>query len=507
MIAKSAIGQYLNRHLPSLEPWRHLDGDQIESRLAALRPWALFHTHPWDHQRIGFPACLWHKRLVLLFDMGLGKTKTLLDVARCLMAAGKVRRVLVLVPTRGSQATWNIENRKHTPDLDLRVLSGTPEAREEVVNSAEVVVATYMGWLRMVTKQGRRGWALDLEALEWMAGEFQMVVYDESTAIKSDKALCFRAAAWLADSGLVPYRYALTAAPFGKDPGDLWSQFYAVDRGKALGRTFNLFREAFFRKAKGWHDKDVWVFRKSMIPKLANMIESRSIRFDIQEVRDMPKQIFTKHPVNWHKESRLHYDKAIEAIRASGKNPREMENIFHRLRYLASGLLVVKTDGGERVEARLPNLKMEEMLSKLAEVSSGSRVVIFHEYRASGDWLSEEMDRLGLAVLRLWSGERHQDRVLEAFGQDDRHRVLLANNQAAALSLNLQVANYVFYYESPTSPIIRQQSERRCWRPGQDRHVFYYDFFMRDSIETRILASLREGKDLLADVKAGRAKF
>ena len=75
-------------------------------------------------------------------------------------------------------------------------------------------------------------------------------------------------------------------------------------------------------------------------------------------------------------------------------------------------------------------------------------------------------------------------------------RFLVLSSHIGALGLNLQTANYVCFYESPVSPIVRRQAEARVYRTGQKRTTFVYDLYIQGTVEERILQFLKEGKNL-----------
>jgi SNF2 family DNA or RNA helicase len=61
----------------------------------------------------------------------------------------------------------------------------------------------------------------------------------------------------------------------------------------------------------------------------------------------------------------------------------------------------------------------------------------------------------------------------------------------------------MMFYESPVSPIIREQAECRCYRRGQQCPVFISDLYANHSVEHKILRFLKEGRDLLKELVSG----
>ena len=97
--------------------------------------------------------------------------------------------------------------------------------------------------------------------------------------------------------------------------------------------------------------------------------------------------------------------------------------------------------------------------------------------------------------------------MLEQFNNDDSVKVLVANHKTGGTGLNLQVAPYMVFYESPPSSIARSQAERRSWRMGQKNSVFIYDLVMKGTVDERILFYNKQGKDLLKALMDGSEKL
>jgi hypothetical protein len=68
-----------------------------------------------------------------------------------------------------------------------------------------------------------------------------------------------------------------------------------------------------------------------------------------------------------------------------------------------------------------------------------------------------------------------------------------------AESLNLQVANYLYAYETPVGVIQRKQMERRCFRKGQTLPGFLIDPIATKT-DAKILQFHKEGGDLLKTI-------
>jgi len=71
--------------------------------------------------------------------------------------------------------------------------------------------------------------------------------------------------------------------------------------------------------------------------------------------------------------------------------------------------------------------------------------------------------------------------------------VLVINAIRGGTGLNLQFANYCFFYETPITVRHRMQAEKRIHREGQKEVCYYYDFVALNTYDERDLKLLREG--------------
>lgn len=183
-------------------------------------------------------------RCALWMKPGMGKSSVTLNYVQALLAAGEVRRVLVLGPTRVAQDVWTDEAAKweHLDRLTAVSATGTLTARKAALAQRAHVTA------------------INYENLPWLAATlgdewpFDMVVADESTKLKSFRLRQGgRRAAALAKHAHKSVRYwlNLTGTPSPNGLVDLWGQQWFLDAGERLGRSFSAFQDRFFVRAPG----------------------------------------------------------------------------------------------------------------------------------------------------------------------------------------------------------------------------------------------------------------
>jgi SNF2 family DNA or RNA helicase len=144
------------------------------------------------------------------------------------------------------------------------------------------------------------------------------------------------------------------------------------------------------------------------------------------------------------------------------------------------------------------------LLELIGELRDDRKAVVFYDYTWSAKQITSSLSfLLDIKHIWLWSGTKNPRKQLHRFMTDPDCRVALINNKVGAFSLDglQEVANYLFFYESPVGVIEREQAERRVRRQGQKRKVFQYDLIVPGSVDDRILDFHKEGRDLMATIR------
>jgi SNF2 family DNA or RNA helicase len=488
------------------------------------------------HQLASFLLGAGYPEYLFLLDMGLGKTYLDLLLFAYWRHKGLCKKAIVLVPNTTNVGGWLDEVAKHTPHLKAVGLDGDRADRLEAMDAdADLVIMTYMGFLSLVCPKKKdcaecnatgkvpgkrkhkkcrkckgRGWVhlklrVDPKLFRQYMRGFDMAILDEVTAAANPRSVTHRACLKLTRQ--CKAKYGLTGTPFGRDPQTLWGMFYLFDEGETLGQTLGLFRNALFTASKNfWSGGYEYTFDKRKTRLLRAMLRHRSIRYSEAECQDLPRLVPTVMPVRLPSETRVYYEKLIQAIQEAKGNRTLIENTFIRMRQLASGYLTVKDDQG-RMDVRFAkNPKLEAIVDNVLSMPPGRKAIIFHEYKVSGELVCEGLKRAKVKYKWLHGGMGRRGReAVEAFLRQKKYQVLVSSS-AGAYGGNWQAANYVHFYESPTNPMLRRQEEKRAHRDGQTRTVFQYDYPVLGTVEVKILEYLREGKDLFEALIEGKVQ-
>lgn len=505
LIAKTAIQDYLNRPLDDWDWIKELPEEKLDELLAELSPRPSFKFKPMKHQKAAFLLGAAHRKFMFLLRMGTGKTAIGLSVIEYRnRKLGEISRTLVLVPYVANIYSWVREVKKMTPDLKAVPLYGSTRERIELIKDnpdGDLFIIPYQGFLKLAKTAGA----------DWVADQFDSAILDEVHKLKNHKTQIFKLCSNLSKHSW-KVRYGLTGTPFGRDPHDLWAQFYVVDHGETFGRTLSLFRAAFFTQSINYWGGYEYQFDKRKKSRLRRMMRHRSIYYSEDECSDLPDRVFRRVEVQFERSAKSYYKKTLEKLieSAKSKSTSLLDNNFIKLRQITSGFIRLKDmETGQVHQIDFPeNPKLDALMSLIEGIPEDAKLVVFHEFIHSGDLIVERLKKEKIGYARL--GGKVKDKVgqVRKFMEDPDCRVFVVNSESGSTGLNeLVAANYCVFYESPVSPIVRDQAEKRIHRTGQKaKRCYYYDIVMKGSVDERILGFIKEGRDLYAEIVAGKVR-
>jgi SNF2 family DNA or RNA helicase len=193
---------------------------------------------------------------MLVADPGLGKTSITLSALDLLrMGGSRFFPALVLAPKRVAEVVWDGEAAKWDAFQDLSIIKvlGERDARQAALRKsiADMYIINYDNVPWLVEQFKDREWP------------FKIVIADESSRLKGFriKKGGVRAAALSMIARFTGRWWNLTGTPTPNGLQDLWGQFWFLDYGERLKRTYSAYLEAYFQEnrysrridiQKGW---------------------------------------------------------------------------------------------------------------------------------------------------------------------------------------------------------------------------------------------------------------
>lgn len=464
------------------------------------------------HQYWAAACWLQHEQFIISSDTGLGKTKTALDALEYSFRTRGVKHALILTGRPISTSEW-FDQGKRFINIPIQDVSGTTDERGEQLlrfPTSPIMVSDYSTLshcfstrvpIRGKTAGGKQKTKLapDLKLCSQFGRQFDAIVLDELHNLKNVDTIRFEIVNALIPE--IPIRYGLTGTLFDRHPEDAWAQFYLIDNGECLGSRHDFLQYFFDEKPSFWSK---WAVDYKIKPErkddFKRRIRSRALRVSLSECKDIPPM--SLYPVNLpaSKDQRDRIVKVQHDMRMARTRQEPVDSKFAYLRQLVSGLLRIK-EGVIDDTVRLPqNPKLEWTLHLLDDLDKKEQVVIFYEFRASGEWLNEALEKDKHKVSWLYGGMSSNENEVLAAWKAKKTRVLLTQTQKAAESLNLQQAAYLVQYESPMTYRLEKQSLARVGGRIGGRPAIAYKLAIRGCVEQRIMALIREGRELSYDL-------
>lgn len=517
MIRKQAITDFLNRDLVSWTWLKETPKDYFIEEFEKLYSDFTFKFLPFEHQWAAFFAGMYNNGFLYFLDMGTGKTKISLDLARFWRYRGMCQKVLVVCERLIHLEEWKNEIKLHAPEFSYTQLYGTKKEREKLLHQdTDVHIINYAGLNSLFSEKRIKESSRDKlkkkpsnARIDEIASKYDMVIFDEIHNIKNTKSLAYKISKRLVRG--IRFRYGLTGTPFGRDPHNLWSLFYLVDDGETLGETKELFKTSFFNEKYDFYGGVTLTVKKKLEKQFHERLGVKSLHYDETECNDLPPKSYHRIRLKMPPEIRGAYNLAVDGFNNEGDKLKK-RNCFIKLRQISSGFSVYENEEGEKKTIFFDNnVKLEALESIVDNIPEDKKVLIFCEFQVSGKMISELFKKKKIKHLRLYSGTKDKIKTMNSFKTDKSIRCLVANSISGGTGVNLQsVVNYVLFYESPVSVINRRQAEKRAHRTGQKNRVhiydFIYDFICNKSVDEVVLGLLQEGVDLRDSVLRGKIK-
>jgi SNF2 family DNA or RNA helicase len=502
-IAPEAIERFLTAPLPWVPACKGMTPEDLQKLIttasgAALDP----KTQPRPHQLEGAAWAIYRRRTLLFFWMRLGKTKIALDWASHLKRCGLThKKGLVIAHAPIGADVWQSEVPKHS-DLKATVVSSGNGSTDALIDALEsdcdliVIAHSTLQQLFSIKKLNRKGVPKlypDVEALAIAAECFSFCIIDETHLCANHTSLRFDIV-----SGLVAkcrQRLGLSGTPVGRDPLAMWAQAFLIDEGQALSSNFYFFEAAFckVRKARFGKRQNELVFDKLKLPALKQKMDTIALAYGKNEIKGADVYAGVVDLKMGPKQRDAYNELVTRLAEIEEDDERAKEAAFIRLRQIASGYLPFNDDEGDRRIVHFADSAKLAWFREFLADPPDAQCVFFHHFIHSGELLCAELAKAKVSHVSL-RGEAGARREALASFQSGKSQVLVANAVTGGTAIDLPMADYLCFFESPVSPRLREQAEARPMARG-DRPLLLDDLVCAP-VERRILGFIKEGRDL-----------
>lgn len=440
-----------------------------------------------------------NKGFGLLFEMGCGKTLTVIAIAGAGYQMGKVERLLIVAPT-SVVAVWPKELQEYAKfKYTCKTLLG--EKKQRIKQIDDLLKFPFKA-LKVAVINYESTWRPEiLEKLKEFDAD--MVIADESQRIKTYDAAQSKAMHELGDQAR--YKLILSGTPVQTAAIDIWSQYRFLDK-TVFGDNFFKFRGRYAIMG-GYGNKKIVGYKD--LEGLIKKEHSIAFRVTKDEALDLPEQTFETRKIQFSQKEKNLYERIKKDSYA------ELDGGGHitattvltrllRLQQLAGGFLI-------QDDAQKPQLVSRAKLDALGDIiedyviGSGKKLVIFARFIAEVKAIMELADKVlpkELKQVAIYGDIKKEDRgdIVKQFQEDPKTVLFIGQIDTAGTGITLTAADTCVYYSKNFNYATYSQSLSRIHRIGQRNCCTYIDLEIEGTIDELISKALSRKEDMAKTV-------
>lgn len=450
-----------------------------KSLLADLRPYQ-YHGFSWLIDRLNR-----YDGALLADDMGLGKTLQTISAIEHLFTGYSQPSPTLVVVTASLLGNWQSEFARFAPGRKTVILHGPKrDSLRETICPGDVILTTYATLAR---------------DLAWhLKQDYLVAVIDEASLIRNPDTDHSKAVSKLNTR----YRIALTGTPVENSARDLWAIFRFIQPGW-LGS-----RKDFAERYEQPLQSPDTAARAGQLLRLKT--SPFTLRRTKQQVApELPSKILidefctlSTDQTTLYREIQREGQKRIDEIRDSGQNAAarmQALTTLLRLRQACCDLALFDSEKLKSLPIPRRSAKMERLLEITEQsLASGSRILVFSQFRTQLIAIEKQLQTLGIPSLRLDGQTRNRSELVARFQSPDGPPVFLISLKAGGYGLNLTAADVVVHFDPWWNPAAEAQATDRAHRIGQTKPVTVFRLLTRGTVEEKVV-ELQSSKKALAD--------
>lgn len=461
-----------------------------------------FKTTPFKHQLDDYMSSRDSVWYAILWEMGLGKSKLLLDTASWLYSQGKIDGLLIIAP-KGSYLSWVYDQVPDhlSDDIDYRIGYWSSSLKKNEEREAMEVLspstdALDIACVNIEALSHKRG---ALYCAKFVTTHRTLMCIDESTGIKSHKALRTKTALKLGK--FAKYRRIMTGTPVTQSPLDLYSQCQFLEHGCLGFTSFFAFKNFYadiiqLRLGTRTFPKIVG-FRN--LEDLSQKLSKFSTRRLKSECLDLPDKLYETRYIEMTAAQQTMYetmrDLCVVQLESSIVTVTSVLTAIIKLQEILCGH--IKDENGTYHD--VPTNRLDALLS-VVEEAQGS-FIVWCNFVRDVEQVSAALTEAGISNAMYYGKTSDEDRVsaIKNF-QGGTIRGFVGTAACGGVGNTLTAASTVIYYSNGYNLQTRLQSEDRAHRIGQTKKVTYVDLIIPGTIDEKIVKALKHKKNVADQV-------
>ena len=467
----------------------------VEKKLPSIQ--FEFKTKPFDHQIDGFNYGLLHDNWLLGDQQGLGKTKTIIDLAVAKKQLLGYKHCLIICCVNGLKWNWVHEIHTHS-DEDAHILGQKLNTRGKTVIGSnsdkflDIKNIDKLPYFIITNVESLRDddIALALKAA-CDAGDISMIAVDEihkcanATSQQGKGLLKLNAA----------NKVAMTGTPLMNTPLDLYIILKWLGYEK---HAFYSFKNHYCVMG-GFGGYQIVGYQH--LDELQEQLNEVMLRRLKEDALDLPEKLYVDEYVEMDKKQSKIYAEILNDIRLNvdkiAESPNPLSQLI-RLRQATGFTGILSTD--ILVSAKLD--RMEEMVDEA--VANGKKVVVFSNWTDITDEVLRRLERFNPATITGKIDDNDLDAQKDKFQYDDSCKVIVGTTPKMGTGFTLTAGTVVFFVDEPWNDATKEQAVDRCHRIGTVENITIYTLITKNTIDERIHEIVHEKGALSADIIDGK---
>ena len=435
------------------------------------------------------------RAFALYWEMGLGKTKEVIDEFSALRLKDKCDCVIVISDKGSYINTWACkELPAHIPEgIKYEVIAWTGSITQKFLNAVEVAINRREQVLPIFlfnteSFSGKTTIDIALGIINRVSDCY--VALDEATSIKNPQAQRTKHLIRVGSHPVVRYTRIMTGTPITQSPLDVYSQYAFMGKGLLGYKDYWTFRARYavivteyagirsYQKIVGFQNQE----------ELTARMEEHCSRLTKKECLDLPEKIYMTQYVEMTPQQIKAYDEVkkelITELEAGTVTAPLAIVGMTKLRQICTGSVI--DDEGNTLH--IPSNRIDVLLRLLEETSG--KAIIWCEYQADVEAIMDSLPE-GSAV-SYYGETSDEDRAsaLHSFVYIPSVRWFVGTPSTGGKSLTLTVATTVIYFSFGFNLEHYLQSQDRAHRIGQTSAVTYVHLVCKDRVDEKVLERL-----------------
>lgn len=472
------------------------------------------------HQRAGVKFLATAKRALLADEPGLGKTAQAIRGIKAIKDAGEDVFPALIVCPNTLKKNWQREFNKWWPEVNVKVIKGTPIQRRKQFEEEGVDVYV-INWESLRTHSKLAGYGsialarcpeckghdervtlnkCEVHTRELNKIPFKAVVADEMHRSKDPKSKQTRAL-WAA-SGDAKIRFALTGTPIANNVLDLWAILHWISpenwpsKTKWIDRMVSTMLNAFGgMMVLGLKPEMEAEFHATVDPHMRRMLKANVLPW-------LPPVINERRDVEMSTKQKKAYEQMRDHMIAEleGSGPVVAPSVLTqttRLHQFASSYAEMVLDeetGEQRAVLSDPSCKIDALMDDIDNGDFGDdSVAVCAVSRQLLELLSARLEKAKIphGMITGAQNEDERQKAIDDF-QSGRIKWILFTDKAGGVGVTLTAARQLVMLQRPWSLVDHKQALDRVHRIGSEIHdsVLIIDYVTEGTIEERVIQVL-----------------